>query len=107
MLASCDDDAPPLAASLYPGSSQVLQSPSDRLVVHAEGKGGVTLTLDALRSARHVVLSAGKASQAAMVAETLGGDNKAGFPAGMIGATPGETSVEWLLTAESAGQLKI
>ena len=39
---------------------QVLISPSKRLVAEAAGKGGVTLTLDAMNSARNVILSAGK-----------------------------------------------
>ena len=33
----------------------------------ADGKGGVTLTLDAMQSARHVILSAGKASQVYLI----------------------------------------
>ena len=42
----------------------MLISPTSRLVVAAEGKGGVTLTLDAIKAARNVIISAGKPSQA-------------------------------------------
>lgn len=38
-------------ASLYLGSAQVLQSPSNRIYVAAEGKSGATITLDHLRRA--------------------------------------------------------
>jgi len=90
-------------ASLYPDSEQVLRCGDGRLVVQAEGKGGVTLTLDAMRSARHVILSAAKPSQATMVRKALGWSNaheNTKVPAGMVAAAPG-TDVEWLLTAAS------
>ena len=95
-------------ASLYPDSSQVVCSPgSDHIYLPAEGKGGITLSLDAIMSARHVLLSAGKASQADMVRKCLGWSNASTntkFPAGMIAALPG-TTVEWLVTEASAVEL--
>ena len=73
-------------ASLYPDSPQVVCSPgSDHFYLPAEGKGGITLSLDAIMSARHVLLSAGKASQADMVRKCLGWSNASTntkFPAG-------------------------
>ena len=52
-------------ASLYPGSAQVVCSPGcGQCYLPAEGKGGITLSLDAIGSARNVLLSAGKAAQA-------------------------------------------
>ena len=96
-------------ASLYPDSEQVTCSPgSGRAYVPAEGKGGVTLTIDAISSARHVMLSAGKAAQADMVRKCLGwsgADKNHAWPAGMITASEGNTEVEWLLTEASAVEL--
>lgn len=95
------------AASLYPGSAQVLQSPSARLILPAEGKGGVTASLDYIGSARHVILSAAKPTQAIMVSKALRWPNPASnteCPAGMISAAAG-TEVEWLLTTVSAAVL--
>jgi 6-phosphogluconolactonase len=86
-------------ASLYPGSPQVLSS-EGRAVLPAAGKGGVTFTLGTISSARHVLLSAGKREQADMVRNALRPGGSA-LPAGMIAASSG-TTVEWLLTAESA-----
>ena len=94
-------------ASLYPDSAQVLRCGDGRLVVPAEGKGGVTLTLDAMRSARNVILSAGKPAQAAMVRKALAWSNadaNTKCPAGMVSASAG-TDVEWLLTEASAVEL--
>lgn len=91
-------------ASLYPGSAQVVNS-GGRLIVPAEGKGGVTASLDYVRAARHVVLSAPKPSQAHMVMLALGSVDAASntdCPAGMVSAAQG-TEVEWLLTKGSAG----
>lgn len=100
-------------ASLYPNSSQVLCSPGCGIsYLPAEGKGGITMTLDLIMSARHVVISAGKPSQAEMVRWCLcppsGGSNPSTnamlYPAGMISALPG-TIVEWLITEASAMDL--
>lgn len=94
-------------ASLYPHSPQVLVSPSSRLVVEAAGKGGTTFTLDLIRSARHVIISAPKPAQKEMVKMALAREDaagNAGCPAGMISAGAG-TSVEWLLSPESAALL--
>ena len=95
-------------ASLYPSSAQVVCSPGCRqMYLPAEGKGGVTLSLDAIGSARNVLLSAGKAAQADMVRRSLGWSNaelNIKLPAGMIAAQPG-TEVEWLLTEASAVEL--
>jgi len=94
-------------ASLYPESEQVLRCGDGRLVVPAEGKGGVTLSLDAIRSARTVILSAAKPTQAAMVRKAIswsGADANTALPAGMVAAAPG-TDVEWLLTEASAIEL--
>ena len=88
-------------ASLYPDSSQVLNA-AGRAVVPAEGKGGVTLSIECISAAQHVLLSAAKPTQATMVRKALGWSNAATntkCPAGMIGA-PAE--VEWILTEESA-----
>lgn len=96
-------------ASLYPESSQVEISPgSDRAYVAAEGKGGITLTIDAIGSARNVLVSAGKAAQADMVRKSLtwsGAVSNHKWPAGMIAARAGATDVEWLLTEASAAEL--
>lgn len=96
-------------ASLYSGSAQVLQSPGARAVVAAEGKGGVTLSLDAIGAARRVLLSACKPEQAGMAAAALDG-HAHGLPSGMVRASSsgeGEagTAVEWLLTHASAAEL--
>mmetsp|Transcript_58987 Transcript_58987/g.149729 ORF Transcript_58987/g.149729 Transcript_58987/m.149729 type:complete len:339 (+) Transcript_58987:70-1086(+) len=93
-------------ASLYPGSSQVL-NPGGRLVLSAEGKGGVTASIDYISSARQVIISAGKASQANMVAIALGRADAASntqCPVGMISVAEG-TGVDWLLTESSAAEL--
>lgn len=90
-------------ASLYPDSTQVLQSPSSRLIFPAEGKGGVTATIDFIGSARHVILSAAKPSHTVMVTEALGkpaASSNTKCPAGMVSAAPG-TEVEWLVTPNS------
>ena len=68
---------------------------------------GVTLSIDAICSARNVLLSAGKKAQADMVRKCLGWSNAAQntkLPAGMV-ATGEGTEVEWLLTEESAVEL--
>lgn len=95
-------------ASLYPESVQVECSPgSGRVCVPAEGKGGITLTIDMISSARHVLLSAGKKTQAAMVRSCLGWSGAAHntkWPAGMVSAGD-STQVEWLLTEDSAIEL--
>lgn len=65
-------------ASLYPESPQVVCSPgSERVVLPADGKGGVTLSLDAIGSACNVILSAGKPTQSDMVRKCLGWSNAA------------------------------
>ena len=96
-------------ASLYPESSQVVCSPgSDQAYLPAEGKGGITLSLDAIGSAKNVMISAGKAAQSDMVRKCLGWSNAATntkFPAGMIAARVPGTEVEWLLTQDSAADL--
>lgn len=95
-------------ASLYPESAQVVCSPGcESMYLAAEGKGGVTLSIDAICSARNVLLSAGKKAQADMVRKSLGWSNAAQntkLPAGMVAAGEG-TEVEWLLTEESAVEL--
>ena len=53
------------------------------------GRRAVTLTLDAMRSARHVIISAAKPSQATMVRKALGWSNaheNTKVPAGMVAA---------------------
>ena len=65
------------------------------------------MSLDAIMSARHVLLSAGKPSQADMVRKCLGWSNASTNtkrPAGMISASPG-TTVEWVVTKASAIEL--
>lgn len=95
-------------ASLYPKSSQVTCSPGNkRAYLAAEGKGGVTITIDAINAARNVILSAGKATQSDMARKCLGWSNAAvntNMPAGMISASEGAV-VEWVLTHESAADL--
>jgi len=95
-------------ASLYPDSAQVVCSPGcQSMYLPAEGKGGVTLSIDAIASARNVILSAGKAAQADMVRKSLGWSNAAlntKLPAGMLAASD-STEVEWLLTGASAVEL--
>ena len=44
----------------------------ESMYLAAEGKGGVTLSIDAICSARNVLLSAGKKAQADMVRKCLG-----------------------------------
>ena len=97
-------------ASLYPDSAQVMCSPGGtKAYLPAEGKGGITLTIDAINAARHVLLSAGKPEQAPMVRKCLGWSNAAtnhALPAGMIAArADGSTQVEWLLTEDSAVEM--
>ena len=94
-------------ASLYPGSPQVVDAAAGRLCVPAAGKGGVTLALGVMGAARTVLLSAGKASQAGMVATCLGdsGDVSHGLPAGLLRAAQEGAEVEWLRTGESAVDL--
>lgn len=95
-------------ASLYPKSAQVVGSPGGhRAYVSAEGKGGITITIDAINAARHVLLSAGKASQSDMARKCLAWSNAAtnhALPAGMISTSEGAV-VEWILTEESAADL--
>jgi len=95
-------------ASLYPESPQVVCSPGcDRAYLPADGKGGITLSLDAIGSAHNVILSAGKAAQADMVRKSLGWSNAGTnhkLPAGMVAASD-DTQVEWLLTEDSAVEL--
>ena len=93
-------------ASLYPDSEQVVRyaGSNERVYVPADGKGGITLTIDAINSARQVLLSAGKPTQADMVRKALGWSNAASntaIPAAMVAASD-DTNVEWLLTQESA-----
>mmetsp|Transcript_4823 Transcript_4823/g.15924 ORF Transcript_4823/g.15924 Transcript_4823/m.15924 type:complete len:233 (+) Transcript_4823:94-792(+) len=101
-------DSPAVGTSLYPGSAQVVVSPGcDRACLEAEGKGGVTLSIDAISSARTVLLSAAKPEQAAMVRKCLGWSNaerNTGMPAGMVTCAHG-AQVEWLLTDASAVEL--
>ena len=95
-------------ASLYPKSSQVVCSPGGtRAYLPAEGKGGITITIDAVNSARNVILSASKASQSDMVRKSLSWSNAAtnhAMPAGMISVSEG-AHVEWILTHDSAADL--
>jgi 6-phosphogluconolactonase len=95
-------------ASLYPKSAQVLCSPGgSRAYLPAEGKGGITITIDAINSARNVIISAGKASQSDMARKSLSWSNAANnhaLPAGMISTSEGAV-VEWILTQESAADL--
>jgi len=95
-------------ASLYPESSQVECSPGcDKAYLPAEGKGGITLSIDAICSARNVLLSAGKVAQADMVRKCLGwsgSETNHKWPAGMISTSRG-AEVEWLLTQDSAVEL--
>ena len=95
-------------ASLYPKSAQVVGSPGgSRVYLPAEGKGGITITIDAINSARNVILSAGKASQSDMARKSLSWSNAASnhaLPAGMISTSEGAV-VEWILTHDSAADL--
>lgn len=95
-------------ASLYPKSSQVVGSPGGtRAYLPAEGKGGITISIDAINSARNVLLSAGKATQSDMARKCLGWSNAAtnhALPAGMISVSEGAV-VEWILTQDSAADL--
>jgi 6-phosphogluconolactonase len=95
-------------ASLYPHSAQVVCSPGcDRVYLPAEGKGGITLSIDAINSAHNVLISAGKTAQSDMVRKSLGWSNAAtnhALPAGMI-STSGGAVVEWILTENSAADL--
>mmetsp|Transcript_13153 Transcript_13153/g.23843 ORF Transcript_13153/g.23843 Transcript_13153/m.23843 type:complete len:288 (-) Transcript_13153:259-1122(-) len=95
-------------ASLYPNSAQVVESPGGRAVyLAAEGKGGITITIDAINAARNVLLSAGKASQSDMARKCLAWSNAAAnraLPSGMISTSEGAV-VEWILTEESAADL--
>ena len=95
-------------ASLYPDSSQVVCSPgSRRAYMPADGKGGITLTIDGISSARHVLISAPKKDQSSMVRKCLGWSNAATntkLPAGMVATALG-AQVEWVLTEESAVEL--
>ena len=96
-------------ASLYPDSAQVVDAAADQACVAAEGKGGVTLTLHAINSARNVLLSAAKPAQSDMVRKALGWSNAATnvkLPAAMVqAAADGSTRVEWVLTEASAVEL--
>eukprot|EP00281_Chroomonas_sp_CCMP1168_P015601 CAMPEP_0206215806 /NCGR_PEP_ID=MMETSP0047_2-20121206/2390_1 /ASSEMBLY_ACC=CAM_ASM_000192 /TAXON_ID=195065 /ORGANISM="Chroomonas mesostigmatica_cf, Strain CCMP1168" /LENGTH=204 /DNA_ID=CAMNT_0053638123 /DNA_START=41 /DNA_END=657 /DNA_ORIENTATION=+ len=67
-------------------------------------EGGGDFHFDCIQSAKNVIISAGKKDQAQMVAYALG-STSSDLPAGMIHAHPG-TSVEWLLTNDSASLLK-
>ena len=94
---------------LFPPPSEPRPTGRTQLRAHRPGAGrrAVTLTLDAMRSARHVILSAAKPSQATMVRKALGWSNaheNTKVPAGMVAAAPG-TDVEWLLTEASAVEL--
>mmetsp|Transcript_14354 Transcript_14354/g.23704 ORF Transcript_14354/g.23704 Transcript_14354/m.23704 type:complete len:288 (+) Transcript_14354:11-874(+) len=95
-------------ASLYPDSAQVVQSPGCRLAyLPAEGKGGITLSIDMINSARNVLISAAKPPQADMCRKSLGWSNAATnhkLPAGMISTSEGAV-VEWILSEQSAADL--
>jgi len=105
LLGSGDDGH---CASLYPNSQQVIASPgSTNAYLPAEGKGGITITIDAINSSRNVILSASKASQSNMARKCLSWSNAASnhaLPAGMISTSEGAV-VEWILTHESAADL--
>mmetsp|Transcript_23432 Transcript_23432/g.67523 ORF Transcript_23432/g.67523 Transcript_23432/m.67523 type:complete len:127 (-) Transcript_23432:240-620(-) len=95
-------------ASLYPKSSQVVCSPGNtRAYLAAEGKGGITISIDTINAARNVILSAGKASQSDMARKCLAWSNAAtnhNLPAGMISTSEGAV-MEWVLSEESAADL--
>lgn len=95
-------------ASLYPKSPQVTCSPgSNAAYLPAEGKGGITISIDAINSARNVIVSACKASQSDMVRKSLSWSNAStnhALPAGMISTKEGAV-VEWILSHESAADL--
>ena len=95
-------------ASLYPESAQVVCSPGcKRAYLPAEGKGGITLSIDMINSARNVIISASKAEQADMCRKCLGWSNAATnhkLPAGMISTNEGAI-VEWILSEQSAADL--
>jgi 6-phosphogluconolactonase len=95
-------------ASLYPNSAQVVCSPGcSSAYLPAEGKGGITLSIDAINSARNVLISAAKASQSDMARKCLAWSNAATnhkLPAGMISTSEGAV-VEWVLSQESAADL--
>jgi 6-phosphogluconolactonase len=95
-------------ASLYPNSPQVTVSPGNSAAyLPAEGKGGITITIDAINSARNVIISAGKASQSDMARKSLSWSNAStnhALPAGMISTQEGAV-VEWILSHESAADL--
>jgi 6-phosphogluconolactonase len=94
-------------ASLYPGSLQVLQN-SNQPSVAAEGKGGITFSLQMIQSARNVLISASKPDQVEMVSKALapGAATNTDCPAGMIAAADG-TDVEWLLSEASAANFPV
>lgn len=95
-------------ASLYPDSSQVVCSPGcSSAYLPAEGKGGITVSIDMINSAKNVIISAAKASQSDMARKCLGWSNAATnckLPAGMISTREGAV-VEWVLSEESAADL--
>lgn len=78
-------------ASLYPDSTQVVCTCS-LPYLPAEGKGGITVSIDMINSARTVLISAAKASQADMCRKCLGWSNAARnhkLPVGMIRTSEG------------------
>ena len=95
-------------ASLYPDSAQVVCSPGCSFAyLPAEGKGGITVTIDMINSARNVLISAAKASQSDMCRKCLGWSNAATnhkLPVGMISTSNGAV-VEWILSEQSAADL--
>ena len=95
-------------ASLYPESTQVVCSPGcQKVYLPAEGKGGITVSIDMINSARHVLISAAKAQQSDMARKCLGWSNAATnhrLPAGMISTNEGAV-VEWVLSEQSAADL--
>jgi 6-phosphogluconolactonase len=90
-------------ASLFPGSSALVETKRPVAPVHETEMKRVTLTFPAINSAKNVIFMATGTSKAEVVAEVLEEGNPRGLPSGLIRP---EGRLLWLLDTRAASGLE-
>jgi len=91
-------------ASLFPGTSVIKERRRLAVPVYNMVLTRVTLTLPVLNNAARVLFLVTGKEKAATVQHILEGDNRKGYPAGLVAPRGGE--VTWLLDRAAASRLK-
>ncbi len=90
-------------ASLFPGSSALMETSRNAVGVKGTELDRVSMTLPVINKARNVVFMATGASKAEVIGQMLEDGNPRGLPAGLVNPTDGR--LIWLLDTRAASGL--